>query len=84
MADKPRRLAPRNPVVRNATILRKGGAHGRSRKAERQDRKVQLRREIRQDRESPFCFPPMFPVIEIRYGISRRISNLLSFIDQHA
>lgn len=63
MGNKPRRTASRkpagkpdtrNPVVRNATILRKGGAHGKTRKAERQDRKIQLKREIRHDRESPF------------------------------
>jgi len=54
MGNRPSRTAPRNPVVRNATILRKGGAHGKSGKAERQDRKIQLKREIRHDRESPF------------------------------
>jgi hypothetical protein len=65
MGSKPKRTASRkmagkpdtrNPVVRNATILRKGGAHGKTQKAERQDRKIQLKREIRQDRESPFLF----------------------------
>ncbi len=65
MGNRPGRTAPRkpvvkrNPVVRSATILRKGGAHGKSRKAERQDQKVRLKREIRHDRESPFllfCF----------------------------
>lgn len=56
MGSKPGRIAPRNHVVRNATILRKGGAHGKTRKAERQDRKIRLKREIRQDRESPFLF----------------------------
>ena len=35
-------------------ILRKGGAHGKSRKAERQDRRIQLKREIRRNDESPF------------------------------
>lgn len=60
MGNKPGRTVPRkpvvkrNPVVRSATILRKGGAHGKSRKAERQDQKVRLKREIRHDRESPF------------------------------
>lgn len=54
MAGKPRRTAPRNPVVRHATILRKGGAHEKSRKAERQDHRIRLRREIRSNDESPF------------------------------
>ena len=54
MRSKTQRAASRNPVVRHATVLRKGGPHGKSRKAERQDRRIQLAREIRRDRESPF------------------------------
>lgn len=57
MGRKPTRTAPRNPVVRNATILRKGGAHGKTRKAERQNYSIRLRRGIRQDTESPFFVP---------------------------
>lgn len=52
MGRQSKRPAPRNPVVRYATILRKGGAHGKSRKANRRIDKVRLEREIRKN-ESP-------------------------------
>lgn len=66
MGHKPGRTAPRNPVVRHATVLRKGGVHGKSRKAERQDRRVHLQREIRRNGESPFFFSlPYSPASKI-------------------
>lgn len=82
MADKPRRLVPRNPVVRNATVIRKGGAHGKSRKAERQDRKIRLRREIRDGRESPF-FVFGFPQDAPLQGFLHAASAFDSVTDCH-
>lgn len=84
MGHKPTRTAPRNSVVRHATVLRKGGAHGKSRKAERQDRRMQLQREIRRERESPFSFAcryspaskintrELFVSVTINFSLTRR------------
>ena len=49
------RVTVRNPVVKTAAILRKGGAHGKSRKAMRRNDKVKLKRETRHE-----SWPPVF------------------------
>ena len=56
MDQKSGRVTVRNPVVKAATILRKGGAHGKSRKALRRTDKVNWQREIKRDGGSPFPF----------------------------
>jgi hypothetical protein len=42
MAAKKKSSRTRNPVVREATVLRKGGPHGKSTKAERANAKRKL------------------------------------------
>ena len=44
-ARKKKTVKKRNPVVRDGDLLRKGGPHGKSKKAERSDAKRKLERE---------------------------------------
>ena len=60
MSNKPGRAAPRNWVAKHAGQQNRGGAHGKTRKAERQDRRIQLKREIRRNDESPFFMSVAF------------------------
>jgi hypothetical protein len=42
MAMRPKSIKPRNPVMRDGGLARRGGAHGRTRKAQRRAEKVRL------------------------------------------
>ncbi|TNE67165.1 MAG: hypothetical protein EP335_02195 [Alphaproteobacteria bacterium] len=56
MGKKRARVVPRNPVVQMATVLRKGGAHTKSRKAIRLAEKLKWKREINRTGDLPSSF----------------------------